>query len=177
MLGFKKIVMVTVNGMDTITGNPLYREQAADLGVEVVEINFEEDEMHAEDYTERILKRLRETDMSEIDAVLFAYGTMDDNNAKIISDYMSEKGIPTLIGDGDSICQNGGMMCLSCFDYERYGNYASMVCSNVMHGKKAGAQPCVYTSSPHIVLNMTTAEKTGFKCSFDFLRSIDRIYR
>lgn len=177
MLGFKKIGMVTVNGMDTITGNPLYREAANELGVEIVEMNFEEGDMNSEDYTDRIVDSLKRTDLTGIEAVLFAYGTMDDENAPLLAGMMARRGIPSLVGDGDSICEHGAMMCLSCFDYEGYGNYASMVLSNVFHGKKAGDQPCRYTSSPHVVLNMKTATHTGFACTFDYLQGVDKIYR
>ncbi len=177
MLGFDRIAMMTVNGMDTITGNPLYREKAGELGVKIDEINFSEEESLEEDYYDQMYESLKNADLSEDDAILFAYGTMDDASAPELSGYAAEKGIPSLIGDGDSISEMGGMMCLSCFDYEGYGNYASMVASNVFHGQKAGKQPCIYTSSPHVVLNMTTAKNTGFVTGFDLLRGVDRIYR
>ncbi|MCR5686807.1 MAG: hypothetical protein K6G58_02085 [Lachnospiraceae bacterium] len=177
MLGFDRLCMVTVNGMDTITGNPLYREKAAELGVVVDEINFSEEESLKDDYDEKIEEALRSADLSEDDAILFAYGTMDDENAPALSSFAADAGIPSLIGDGDSISENGGMMCLSCFDYEGYGAYAAMVASNVFHGHNAGDQPCIYTSSPHVVLNMTTAKNSGFVTTFDLLRGIDRIYR
>ena len=177
MLGFDKIVMVTVNGMDTITGNPLYREAAKELGVEVIELNFEEEEAARDDYSQMVIDRLREVDYSGVDAALFAFGAVEDNNAPAFSGMMERRGIPSLVGDGDSICEHGVMMCLSCFDYEGYGNYASMVLSNVLHGQNAGDQPCKYTSSPYILLNMRAAKKTKYDCSFDFLQSVDRIYR
>ncbi|SFG75022.1 ABC-type uncharacterized transport system, substrate-binding protein [Oribacterium sp. WCC10] len=177
MLEFDKILLVTVNGMDTITGNPLYREAADELGVNILELNFEESDMHANDYEDKIANGIRDANLTGIDAALFAYGTMDDDNADMLSSMLARRGIPSLVGDGDSICENGAMMCLSCFDYEGYGNYASMVLSNIFHGRKAGEQPCRYTSSPHVVLNMNTAEQTGFKCTFGFLQGVDRIYR
>lgn len=177
MLDFDKIVMVTVNGMDTITGNPLYREAAKELGVEVVEINFEYDDPEKEEYTQMVIDRLKKVDYAGVDAALFAFGAVDDDNAGVFAGMMARRGVPSLVGDGDSICEHGVMMCLSCFDYEGYGNYASMVLSNVFHGKNAGDQPCKYTSSPYILLNMKTAEMTRYDCSFDFLQSVDKVFR
>ena len=177
MLGFSDICIASVEGLDMINGNPLYHEEAKALGVSVTDVVFSEKESESEDYGRIIYDRLKDTDLTGLEAILFVYGTMDTANAPLLSGFASEKGIPSLIGDGDDICENGAMMCLSCFDYEGYGNFAAMVASNVFHGQKAGDQPCLYTSSPHVVLNMTTAKETGFETKMDFLRSVDRIYR
>lgn len=177
MFDFDKIGFVSVEEYDLIAGNSEYRKAAKDLGVELDEISFTEEETMADDFDEKFLQRLNDTQMYDYDAILFAYGTMDDDNAAAISKLLASRNVPSLISDGDSISQNGGMMCLSCFDYEGYGNYAALVVSNIFHGKKAGDQPCRFSSSPHIVFNMTTAEATGFETNFDFLQTVDRIYR
>ncbi len=177
MLNFQKIGFVFIDEYDLIAGNSEYMNKADELSIDYDVITFTEKESMSEDFDDKLLQSLKEQDMSDYDAVLFAYGTMNDNNAPMISDYMATIGVPSLVGDGDSISKNGGMMCLSCFDYESYGNYASMVISNVFHGENAGDQPCVFNSSPHIVMNLTCAQKTGFKVTVDLLNSIDKIYR
>lgn len=177
MLGFDNICIVSVEGLDDINGNPLYHEEAGDQGINVVDIVMSEEESLRPDYGEVIRDRLKNTDLGNSEAILFVYGTMDVGNAPLLSEYSAERGLPSLIGDGDDICESGGMMCLSCFDYEGYGHFAASVASNVFHGQKAGDQPCLYTSSPHVVLNMTTAQKTGYKTGLDFLRSVDKIFR
>lgn len=177
MLSLENICIVSVEGLDDINGNPLYHEEARDKGINVVDIVMSEEESLQEDYGQIICDRLESTDIGNSEAIFFVYGTMDFGNAPLLSEYSAQRGLPSLIGDGDDICQSGGMMCLSCFDYEGYGHFAASVASNVFHGQKAGEQPCLYTSSPHVVLNMTTARNTGYETRMDLLRSVDKIYR
>ncbi len=177
MLDIKKICFVFIDEYDLIAGNSEYRKKAEELNVDYDEITFSEEETYAPDFDDKLLQALKDHDMSGCDAVLFAYGTMNDENAPEISKYLASIGVPSLISDGDSISKNGGMMCLSCFDYESYGEYASMVVSNIFHGKKAGDQPCTFNSSPHIVMNLSCAEETGFDITFSLLNSVDRLYR
>ena len=177
MLGFDNICIVSVEGLDDINGNPLYHEEAREQGLNVVDIVMTEEQSLKDNYGQIIRDKLESSDLGNSEAILFVYGTMDGANAPLLSEYSAQKGLPSLIGDGDDICESGGMMCLSCFDYEGYGHFAASVASNVFHGQKAGEQPCLYTSSPHVVLNMTTAKNTGYKTGMDFLRSVDKIFR
>ncbi len=177
MLGFDRICMPEVKEWDIISGNSIYLDKAKELDVSVLEIFLTPEEAEGNELDKVLLKRLKEADLSDVDAVLFPYGTITDDAASAVSEYLASKGIPSLVGDGDSISEFGGMMCLSNFDYEGYGNYVAMILSNIFHGEKAGDQPCVYTSSPHIVLNMSTVKKTGFQTEYELLRSVDRVYR
>lgn len=177
MFEFKNIGMACIDEFDVIAGNTEYRDAAKKLDVNLHEMIYREEDSYKDDFDEKFLLDLENTNMQDFDAFLFCYGTMDDDNVHSISQLMSDRGIPSLVGDGDSISKGGALMCLSCFDYEGYGNYAAMVLSNVLHGKKAGDQPCLYQSSPHIVMNMATAKKTGFNTRIRLLRSVDHIYR
>lgn len=177
MLDFHKIALLCISDYDLIAGTAEYRDAAKNLDVELEEYSFTEEESFEEGYTEKLLDTVKSMDFSDLDAVLFGYGTIDENNTGEVCAYIASQGIPTLISDGDYLSREGALMCLSCFDYESYGNYASKVLSNVFHGQNAGDQPCVVQSSPHIVLNMTTAGETGFETGIDLLSSVDVIYR
>ena len=177
MLHFDKLGMVEVEEYDVIAGNAEYRKLAEELGVELVELSFTEEETMAKDYEQNLMGELKKMDFSELDGVLFVYGAVNDDIVGTVSEYLASQGVPMLIGDGDSLVKNGGLLCLSCFDYEGYGNYTARVIANVFRGQKAGEQPCIYMSSPHIVINMTTAQKTGFDTSMELLRAVDVVYR
>ena len=177
MFGFDKICMLQVPEWDIISGNSIYLNKAKALGVSVVELSLTEKEAEGNELDQVLLTLLKDTDLSDVDAVLFPYGTITDDAAPAVCGYLASLGIPSLVGDGDSISEFGGMMCLSDYDYEGYGNYVAMILSNIFHGEKAGDQPCVYTSSPHIVLNMSTVRKTGFLTNYELLRSVDKVYR
>ena len=177
MMGFETLGMVVVDEYDIIAGNSEYRRKAQELGVTLRELSVTEEETLSGDYTEVLMEKLKNFDLTGLDGILFAFGSINDEQAPVVSEYLSGKGIPVLIGDGDSLVKNGGLISMSCFDYEGYGYYAAMVMSNILHGQKAGDQPCLYYSAPHIVLNLTTAEKTGFDTDLELLRSTDVIYR
>lgn len=176
-LQFQRLGLVSVSEYDIIAGNNEYRKMAKERGVELREVSVTEDETFSDNYTEILLDRLSALELEGLDGVLFAFGALSDAQVKPVEEVFSAKGIPMLVADGDSLVREGVMMCLSCYDYEGYGRYASMVLSNVFHGERAGDQPCSYISSPHIVLNMTTADKLGFETGFDLLRSADMIVR
>lgn len=177
MLDFDRLGLVEVEEYEIIGGNGQYRDKAKELGVELDEIVFSEEEVSAEDYGKALLNKLKKSDLSELDGILFAYGTIHEKESEAIADYLTSRGLPLLVGDGDAIVKNGGLIYLSFFDYEGYGRYAAKVMSNVFHGQKAGSQPCIYTSPSRIVLNLATAQKMGFETDMALLRSTSRIYR
>ena len=177
MLSFDTIGLITVEEYDVIAGNSEYRTRAREEGVTIREVSVTEAESLSEDFGEILLSRIKTLDTDGMDAVLFAFGSVDDDTISDVSSYFAKKGIPTLIGDGDSLVQYGGMLSLSCFDYEGYGNYTANVIAHVFSGEKAGDQETTYISSPHIVINMTTAKETGFETTMDLMRACDVIWR
>ena len=176
MFGFEKVGMVVVEEYDLIGGYPEYRRKAEELGVELRELTVTEEEVLSENYNEILIEKLEGFDMSDLDALVLAFGSVDDPQMPVVEKYLAEKKMPSLIVDGDSLVKNGGLICLSCYDYEGYGKYVSMIMSNIFHGQKAGDQPCRYISAPHIVLNMDTAKDIGFETNWELLRSVDIIY-
>ena len=177
MLGFHRLGLVEIEEYDVIGGNGQYRSKAKELGVDLKEIVFTEEEASGEDYGKLLMDRIKSEDLSELEGILFAYGSIHEEESSEIADYLTRQGIPLLVGDGDVIVKNGGLIYLSFFDYEGYGRYAAKVMSNIFHGQKAGDQPCIFTSTSSIVLNLTTADKIGFDTNMALLRSTNRIYR
>lgn len=177
MLGFQKVALFCISDYELIAGTAEYRDAAKELSVDLAEYSFTEAESFEPDFTDRLWETVKSMDLTDVDVILYGFGTVSEENVGEISDYFAAKGIPTLVSDGDYLSREGSLMCLSCFDYEGYGNFAAKVLSNVFHGQKAGDQPCVVQSSPHIVLNMTTAKKTGFKTDIELLNSVDVFYR
>ena len=177
VLGFEKVLLVRVEEYADFDGSEQYLSAAEGLEVTCDELIVKEDDALSEGYSEVITDLLKKKNFKNYDAVLFALESIADENAPAVADLLGSAGVPFLIGDGDSLVKNGGLMILSCFDYEGYGKYAAGVVSNIFHGQEAGRQPRVYTSSPYLLLNMTTAIKTGFETDYELLRSADKIYR
>lgn len=177
MLDFDHLGIVEVKEYEVIGGNGQYHSKAKELGVDLEKIVFSEEEVTSDDYEKLLMKRLKEQDLSDLDGVLFAYGTIHEKEAAKVAEFLSDAGVPLLVGDGDDIVKNGGLICMSFCDYEGYGRYAAKVMSNIFHGQKASDQPTIFTSESRIVLNLTTAKKTGFDTDMDLLRSVSVIYR
>lgn len=177
MLGIEKLLLLRVEEYAEFDGYEQYHEAAEKLGIECNDLVFTEDQVFSENYLETLLGVLDRVNVEEYDAVLFALEVISDDEAGPVSEFLSERKVPSLIGDGDNLVRSGGMLLLSCFDYEGYGQYAAMVLSNILHGQPAGVQPRIYTSSPYVLLNLTTAVNTGFPTSYELLRSADRIFR
>ena len=177
MLGFKKIGLVCVDEYDIMGGNTQYRNKANELGVKLHEIKFKESETESEDYSNKLIERIKEAPLDKLDAMLFAYGSITANEAGEVSKILEEKGIPFLVGDGDDIVKNGGLIFLSYFDYEAYGRQAAKVASSVFNGKKAGELPQKFQSPSRIVLNLSTAKKMGFDTDLALLRAASVIYK
>lgn len=177
MLHFSKLGLVEVAEYEVIGGNGHYRKKAKEIGIELEEIMVTEEDTKRSDYATFLKHRLSEANLSELDAILFAYGTIQEEQAAEIAKFLSENKLPFLVGDGDNIVKNGGLIGLSYYDYEGYGHHVAKVMSNIFHGSKAGREPCIYTSPARIVLNLSTAKKSDFSTTMTLLRSANAIYR
>ena len=177
VLGYEKVLLVRVGDYVDFDGSEQYLDAAQKLGITCDELVVDEQTALSDGYSEVLAGLLTEKHFEKYDAVLFALESIADSNAPAMAQLLGEAHIPFLIGDGDSLVKNGGLMILSCFDYEGYGKYAAGVVSNIFHGQAAGLQPRVYTSSPYILLNMRTARLTGFATDYELLRSADKIFR
>ena len=173
---FEKLGILASKEWGDIAGVPEYEKEAENLGIEVVKKSFSEAEMGEKHYISKLRNAIRTMQREGIDALLLTYAVMDDSQTGELTDLLAEAGIPYLIGDGDDPVRNGGLICMSCYDYESYGKYIASIMSNIFHGKKAGEIPCTYTSSMRIVLNKTTAKATGEELNFVFLQSVDKVF-
>jgi len=177
--GFEKLGIITTDEYDEAAGGPEIDKKAAELGVEVVKEILCLQDMYTERaqglYTDSV-KKLADQD---VDAVLVLFGVLDGSQASPESaiPILAEKKIPYLISDGEDLVRNGGMLLISFYNYEGYGNHVADICSNIFHGEKAEEQTIEYISSPKVVLNMDTARELGFETDFEFLQTVDKIYR
>ena len=177
VLGYERVLLVRVGDYADFDGSEQYTQAAEKLGIVCDELVVDEETALSDGYSETLTELLKEKKFETYDAVLFALESIADKNAQDMAALLGEANIPFLIGDGDSLVKNGGLMILSCFDYEGYGKYAAGVVSNIFHGQPAGLQPRIYTSSPYLLLNMKTAKDTGFATDYELLRSADKIFR
>lgn len=176
IFGFEKLGMITVKELELIAAIPDYEKKAEELDVELVKKEISERDLQDENLT--VLKeKISELENSDIDAFLLAYGVLEDEKKMTpLFSGMIEKKIPLLICDGNSFVKNGGLICVSFYDYEGYGHHAAKIASSVFHGKNAGDFSCIYASSPYIAFNIDTAKKIGYQADFKFLQSCDEIY-
>lgn len=176
IFGFRKLGIITVKELELIAAVPEYEKKAKELNVELVKKEISESDLKDENLT--VLKeKISELENSDIDAFLLTYGVLEDEKQmSSLFNGMTEKKIPVLLCDGNSFVENGGLICVSFYDYEGYGHYAAKIASSVFNGKDAGSFSCAYVSSPYITFNLDTAKKIGYQADFEFIQSCDEIY-
>ena len=162
-----------------IAGVSVSEETARRLELPCKVLTFSQADRFDESFQIKLLNQARGLIEDGADAFLVTYGALDVDQIEYLVRrlaYRGYSGIPYLISDGDNLVEHGGLVCMSCYDYENYGHYTAQILSNILHGQKAGDQPRVYTSSMRIVLNLTTAKEAGLLTDFAFLQSVDTVY-
>lgn len=177
MMDVKKLGILASEEYGEIACVPEYEEYARADGIPFETLTFTQEELGGDNAMDGIERRVDALLAGGVDAVLLSWAAVNDDQVPALADYLTERGIPCLIEDGDEYVEEGGLVCMSFYDYESYGHYIAMILSNVLHGQKAGSQPCVYTSSMRIVLNLSTAKRLGRLTDFAFLQSADIVYR
>ena len=176
----KKLGMVVEKDNQDVAAIDIYEKAAKDLGIQVVK-----KEVSAQlrtEYPDAFYAQLKQdyTDMAQkegIDAFLLTIDVIDDSTycKELFQPFYNAK-IPVLVSDGDLFVEDGGLLCVSSYDYRGYGQFTADIAATVFNGREAGSLPCTYVSSPHIVLNLDVAEKIGFPLDFSLLQSCDTIY-
>jgi ABC-type uncharacterized transport system substrate-binding protein len=180
MIGIKKLGMVVEKDSQDIAAIGVYEKAAKELGIEVVkkEISARPGVQNQEEfYTQLKQDYIDLAEKDGIDAFLLTINVIEDPTycGGLFQPFYDAK-IPVLVSDGDVFVENGGMLCVSSYDYAGYGAFTADVAVSVFNGRDAGSLPCEYMSSPHIVLNTLTAEKIGFPLDFRLLQSCDTLY-
>ncbi|GEM_PF-4099115 len=175
--GFRHVGVLYLDEYEEIAEITTYEETADDIGIEFLKAPVFEDEISSADYINILRNKVKQLVNDGMDAFILSIAVVPDDDASVLLDILTKERIPYLISDGNALVETGGLMCLSCFDYEGYGNRAAMVLSNIFHGLRAGDQNRKYTSSPVMSINLTTAQKLGYKTTFDILQFADKVYR
>lgn len=173
------VILASAEDAD-IAGVSVYEEAAQHLNLPYQVLKFSQSERSNESFQIKLLNQARELIEGGADAFLVTYGALDTDQIEYLTRrlaYRGYSGIACLVSDGNDLVEHGGLVCMSCYDYENYGHYTAQILSNIFHGQKAGDQPRVYTSSMRIVLNLTTAKDSGLLTDFAFLQSVDTVYR
>ena len=176
----KKLGMVVKKDSQDVAAIDIYEKAAKDLGIQVVK-----KEVSAQLRTENpdaFYAQLKQdyTDMAQkegIDAFLLTIDVIDDPTycRELFQPFYNAE-IPVLVSDGDIFVEDGGLLCVSSYDYRGYGQFTADIAATAFNGREAGSLSCSYVSSPHIVLNLDVAEKIGFPLDFSLLQSCDTIY-
>ena len=177
MFDVKKLGILASEEYGDIACVPEYEEYARADGIPFETLTFTQADLEGDSAMADIERRVDALLAGGSDTILLTWAAVNDDQVGALADYLTGRGIPCLIEDGDEYVEAGGFVCMSFYDYESYGHYIATILSNVLHGQKAGSQPCVYTSSMRIVLNLTTAKKLGRLTDFSFLQSADIVYR
>lgn len=180
MTEMKRLGMVVEKASQDIAAIGVYEKAAEELGIEIVkkEISATLRMENPEAYYSELKKDYMEMAEEEgIDSFLLTLDVIDDPAyCRDLFQPFYDAGIPVLVSDGDAYVEYGGLLCVSSYDYRGYGEFTADIAATIFNGKDAGSLPCEYLSSPHIVLNLNTAEKINYSLSFRLLQSCDVLY-
>lgn len=180
MIKMKTLGMVVDKDSQDIAAIGVYEEAAEKLGIKIVkkEISTQLRMENPTAYYAELKQDYQDMAANEkIDAFLLTINVIDEPTyCRDLFQPFYEATIPVLVSDGDVYVENGGLLCVSSYDYRGYGEFTADVAATVFNGKEAGTLPCEYLSSPHIVLNVDIAEKTDFPLGFRLLQSCDKLY-
>jgi len=179
IIGFKKLGVIYENSTEG-------RTYAAmdDLEQQSIDLNFElvlcEAPFSGVDITvaEQNVIRCSENFADKVDAV---YITVHRGNTLMGFKYsihsFNDHKIPTFSQLGADEVKNGALMSISQAGYKFVGQFHARVAARILRGETPRNIGQIYTSPARIVLNMTTAEKIGFKPTVDILLVADEIVR
>ena len=177
-LPFNRIGMVYYS--ESVAAANMYREAAADIGVELVEktIDTIQPDEEREEYYGRLKKAYEELVSAEgIDAFLLNTDMIKDTGKieELLSVFYDEK-IPVFVQNGQFFVAGGALMLMSASDAETQAPFAANALTSILSGQKAGEVYQKYIPSPYVSVNLDAAEKIGYEIPEDILRSAEKIY-
>ena len=172
ILPFNRIAMVYADPI--IAGIPDYQVAADELGVEMVNIEVDEETAADEAALSDVYWRLLD---ENIDALMLCAGLVtSEMNVEALLEPFTNAGIPVFVQDGENYVEGGALLLVASTDNEGVGRFVAETIEQIARGAEGGDLPMEYVSSPYISLNLDTAKRIGFEPGFELLLACETIY-
>ena len=120
-------------------------------------------------------KRLLE--LEGIDAFMLTTDIiLDVERTEYLLEIFTENKIPVFVQVGETLVEHGALMNVSALEMEGFGIFGARSITQALAGTPLQELPQEYRNSPYLVLNLDTAEKIGYKPTFDTLLACERVY-
>jgi len=178
VVGFKRLALIyydTENGKRYTNLDDAHLV-AKERGFEVIEYKKVSESGTAAD----CLKGLQELASQKIDAFFIPSLTCFDwktSDVKMLSDFMSEKKIPTFARNGTRDVKAGALMGFSTVDFSGRGKFVADKIVRIFQGEKPRSLPMIDNAIPKISINLYVAKKIGFNPPFDILAASDELFQ
>lgn len=177
---FKKAGLI-VYGDETISGIPDIEKCAEELGFELVKYNIEEQSRESgkelNDYYDMVESKFKEMSEEDIDAFFMTVDLVNDTDKlPRMFEHLNKKNIPIFCLDDPETVKQGGLILILASDFVNQGRFIAEAIARILNGAEAGSLPCIYTSSPSIYFNYTTAMRIGYPIKFELLSVCDKIF-
>ncbi len=174
---FKNVGIVFYD--ETVAPMNAYRKVAANKGfrlseAEIPPLEDQDIEFYYNDIKNAIKKLVEE---ENIDAFILTTNLIrDEKRTREFFDLLYENKVPTLVQYGAGFVENGALLLVQPLDYKGVAPFCSYVMGAIFNGAKPVELPQEFVSSPYLVINLDTANKIGYKPTFDMLLSSEKIY-
>ncbi len=91
--------------------------------------------------------------------------------------YLMEQKIPTFASEGTIGVRAGALMGLSNLNLNQEGEFLANMIVKILQGAKPRSLPMIITTYPSFSLNLYTANRIGFRPTFDLLTACDVLFR
>ncbi len=174
---FKNVGVVFYD--ETVAPMSAYRKTAAEKGFKISEAVIPPFEaQYIEDYYDEIKKSIKKlVEEDNIDAFILTTNLIrDEKRTGEFLNLLYEKKVPILVQYGSGFVENGALLLVQPLDYKGVAPFCSYVMGAIFNGALPRDLPQEFVSSPYLVINLDTANKIGYKPTFDMLLSSEKIY-
>lgn len=179
IIGFKRLGVIYENSVEgrTYAAMDVLEQQAKALNFELVPCEAPFSGISIEEAEQNVIQCSKNL-VGNVDAV---YMTVHRGNTQkgfeTSINIFNTNAIPTFSQIGEDEVKNGALMSISQAGYKYVGQFHATVAVRILKGEKPRDIGQIYSSPARIALNMTTAEKIGFKPTVDILLVADEIVR
>ena len=177
---FKNIGMIYYD--ESVAAMNVYRSAAEEEGIKISERKIERIDTSSEEKKSIYYENLKRTvndlvENEKIDAFMINTDIIVDGNVTSeLCDRLYEKGIPVFVQTGEEFVQNGAFMTLITMDAQQQAPFFVNALTGILSGKGTDEMPQKYLSASFPIINMTAAERLGFKVPGEILEYAKKIY-
>lgn len=114
---------------------------------------------------------------AEVDAMyLTLYSHRAPDMLPVLLEPFYDKRIPVFAQQWTTEVQYGALLSVAAMDFSGIGQFGAEAIARILIGEQPRSIPQVFESTPHIVLNIHTAEHIGWTVPVDIIFAADQVY-